>query len=71
MAEFSFHHGGVSVPDLQAAIDWYSRVLGFALEKEFYIPPARARAAMIRKGPLRFELFEPEDGTPLPEERRY
>ena len=71
MPEFSFHHGGVSVPDLAAAIEWYGRVLGFVLEKEFYIPPARAKAAMIRKGPLRFELFEPEDGAPLPEGRSH
>ncbi len=71
MADFRFHHGGVSVPDLDAAIAWYGRVLGFALEREFFIPPARARAAMIRKGPLRFELFEPEDGNPLPEGRSH
>lgn len=71
MPEFSFHHGGVSVPDLAEAIDWYGRVLGFALEKAFYIPPARAKAAMIRKGALRFELFEPEGGVPLPEGRSH
>ena len=71
MAEFTFHHGGVSVPDIDAAIDWYGRVLGFELEKSFYIAPAKAKAAMIRKGPLRFELFEPEDAAPLPEDRRH
>ena len=52
MAEFTFHHGGVSVPDIEAAIAWYGRVLGFELEREFNIPPAKARAAMIRKGAL-------------------
>ena len=71
MAEFAFHHGGVSVPSLAEAIDWYGRVLGFEVEKTFYIPPARAMAAMIKKGPLRFELFEPEDGNPLPESRSH
>ncbi|MEZ5742835.1 MAG: VOC family protein [Sphingomonadaceae bacterium] len=71
MADFTFHHGGVSVPDLAAAIDWYGRILGFEMEREFYIPPARCKAAMIRKGPLRFELFEPEDGAPLPEGRSH
>ena len=71
MAEFAFHHGGVSVPDIDAAIAWYGRVLGFEEERRFYIPPARAKAAMIRKGPLRFELFEPEDGNPLPEGRSH
>lgn len=71
MAEFSFHHGGVSVPSLDEAIDWYGRVLGFEVEKRFYIAPARAHTAMVRKGPLRFELFEVEGAAPLPEERRF
>ncbi|QGP78073.1 VOC family protein [Sphingobium sp. CAP-1] len=71
MAEFTFHHGGVSVPSLDDAIDWYGRVLGFTVEKRFYIAPARAQAAMIRKGPLRFELFEVEGAAALPEERRH
>lgn len=71
MAEFTFHHGGVSVPDLDAAIDWYGRVLGFTLEKRFWIEAARSHTAMIRKGPLRFELFEVEGAAPLPEDRRH
>ncbi|HWU04124.1 MAG TPA: VOC family protein [Novosphingobium sp.] len=70
MADFTFHHGGVCVPDLDAAIDWYGRVLGFALERRFDIAAARARAAFVKKGPLRFEIFEVEGAAPLPEERR-
>lgn len=71
MAEFSFHHGGVSVPSLDAAIDWYGRVLGFAVEKRFWIEAARSHTAMLKKGPLRFELFEVEGAAPLPEARRH
>jgi catechol 2,3-dioxygenase-like lactoylglutathione lyase family enzyme len=70
LADFTFHHGGVSVPSLEEAIDWYGRVLGFELEKRFRIEPAKANAAMIRKGPLRFELFEVEGADPLPDDRR-
>ncbi len=70
MAEFTFHHGGVSVPDLDAAIEWYGRVLGFVEERRFAIPPARAKVAFVRKGALRFELFEVEGAAPLPEDRR-
>jgi catechol 2,3-dioxygenase-like lactoylglutathione lyase family enzyme len=70
MADFTFHHGGVSVPSLEEAIAWYSRVLGFEVEKRFRIEPAKANVAMIRKGPLRFELFEVEGAAPLPEDRR-
>ncbi|MFC0687165.1 VOC family protein [Novosphingobium clariflavum] len=71
MAEFTFHHGGVSVPSLDEAIDWYGRVLGFAVEKRFYIEAARSRTAMVRKGPLRFEIFEVEGAAALPEDRRF
>lgn len=71
MAEFSFHHGGVSVPSLDEAIDWYGRVLGFELERRFYIEAAKSHTAMVRKGPLRFELFEVEGAAPLPDDRRH
>jgi catechol 2,3-dioxygenase-like lactoylglutathione lyase family enzyme len=70
MADFTFHHGGVSVPSLDDAIAWYDRVLGFEVEKRFRIEPAKANVAMISKGPLRFELFEVEGAAPLPEDRR-
>lgn len=71
MAEFTFHHGGVSVPSLDAAIDWYGRVLGFDLERKFFIAAANCHAAMVRKGPLRFEIFEVVGAAPLPEDRRH
>ncbi len=71
MAEFTFHHGGVSVPSRDEAIDWYDRVLGFVVEKKFYIEAAKAHTAMVRKGPLRFEIFEVEGAVPLPEDRRF
>lgn len=71
MAEFTFHHGGVSVPSLDQAIAWYGRVLGFELEKRFYLDAARSHTAIIRKGSLRFEIFEVEDASPLAEDRRH
>jgi methylmalonyl-CoA/ethylmalonyl-CoA epimerase len=71
VAEFSFHHGGVSVPSLDDAIDWYGHVLGFELERRFYIEAAKSHTAMVRKGPLRFELFEVEGAAPLPADRRH
>ncbi len=70
MAEFTFHHGGVSVPDIEAAIAWYDRVLGFKLEKRFTIEREKADTAMIRNGPMRFELFQVEGAAPLPASRR-
>jgi catechol 2,3-dioxygenase-like lactoylglutathione lyase family enzyme len=71
VADFTFHHGGVSVPDLDEAIDWYGRVLGFELEKRFYIEAAKSHTAFVKKGPLRFEVFQVEGAAPLPEDRRH
>jgi catechol 2,3-dioxygenase-like lactoylglutathione lyase family enzyme len=68
--ELRFHHGGVSVPDLEASIRWYREVLGFEVEHRFEIPKAHAKVAMLRRGALRMELFEVEHGKALPEERR-
>jgi catechol 2,3-dioxygenase-like lactoylglutathione lyase family enzyme len=46
-------------------------MLGFVVEKRFYIEAARSHTAMVRKGPLRFELFEVEGAAALPEDRRH
>ena len=64
------HHGAMSVPNLDAAIEWYDRVLGFVLEKRFPIPAIPAEVAMLRREQMRIELFEVPGALPLPEERR-
>ncbi len=66
----TFHHAGVSVPDLAAAIDWYAATLGFTLERRFRIEAADADVAFVRRGDLRFELFEVAGAAPLPAARR-
>jgi methylmalonyl-CoA/ethylmalonyl-CoA epimerase len=68
--EFWHHHGGISVPDLDAAIDWWRRVLGFEVEARFPIPAIPAEVAMLKHGPLRIELFQVPGARPLPGERR-
>jgi methylmalonyl-CoA/ethylmalonyl-CoA epimerase len=69
--EFRFHHGGVSVPNLEEAILWYQQMLGFEVERRFPIPQIPANVAMIKRGELRFELFEVPNANPLPEDRRF
>lgn len=68
--EFWHHHGGVSVPDLEASIRWYRDMLGFELERRFPIPSIPAEVAMLRNGPLHMELFQVPGAKLLPEERR-
>jgi methylmalonyl-CoA/ethylmalonyl-CoA epimerase len=68
--DFEFHHGGVNVPNLDEALKWYEHFLGFTFERGFDIPPANARVAFVKKGNMRFEIFETQGAKPLPEERR-
>ena len=51
--------------DLEAAIRWYHDILGFDVEQRFEIPKAHAHVAMIKRGPLRMELFQVQDVKPL------
>jgi len=64
------HHGALSVPDMEASIAWYGRVLGFEVERRFPIPHIPAQVAILRRDDLRIELFQVQNGKPLPEERR-
>jgi methylmalonyl-CoA/ethylmalonyl-CoA epimerase len=64
------HHFGISVPDLDAAIDWYGRMLGFTLESRMTIEKIPARIAFMRRDSFRIEIFEVPGAAPLPEERR-
>ena len=67
--EFWHHHGGISVPSLDAAIQWWHDILGFEVERRFHIPSIPADVAMLRNGPLHIELFEVQDANALPKER--
>jgi methylmalonyl-CoA/ethylmalonyl-CoA epimerase len=68
--EFWFHHGGVSVPDLDVAVQWYHDVLGFEVEARFPLPQVPCEVAMLRNGSLRMEIFGVPSAQPLPEDRR-
>jgi methylmalonyl-CoA/ethylmalonyl-CoA epimerase len=68
--EFWHHHGGVSVPDLDAAIAWWRTVLGFEVAERFPIPVIPAEVAMLKNGPMHIELFAVPGAKPLPADRR-
>lgn len=68
--EFRHHHGGISVPNLDASIRWFMSVLDFEVERQFEIAAIPAKVAMLRHGELRIELFEVPGAAPLPDERR-
>jgi methylmalonyl-CoA/ethylmalonyl-CoA epimerase len=64
--DFTFHHAGVSVPNLDEAIAWYRDILGFDVQRRFPLPPLNAEIAFMAKGPLNIELFQVAGATPLP-----
>jgi methylmalonyl-CoA/ethylmalonyl-CoA epimerase len=68
---FSLHHGAVSVPDLEASIQWYARVLKLHVERRFDLAAIQAHGAMLCGAGVRIELFEVPQAHPLPEERRF
>ena len=63
-------HLGISVPDMDASLAWYERVLGFELDFRVYLDIIPAHVAFIQRGSFRIELFQLEQAKPLPEERR-
>ncbi len=67
--EYWHDHAAVSVPDLESSIDWYSRVLGFAVEKRNVLGSLGARVAILVDGGLRIELFEVPGARPPAEDR--
>lgn len=57
----------MSVPDLDAAAEWYGRAFGFAEEFRFGLPGAEVR--MLKRAYLRLELFCVDGAKPLPKGR--
>jgi methylmalonyl-CoA/ethylmalonyl-CoA epimerase len=64
------HHFGVSVPDLDAAVNWYETMLGFQLEPRMKLDSIPARIAFLRRDNFRIEIFEVAGAARLPDARR-
>ncbi len=59
-------HGGMAVPDLDAAIEWYQRVLDFKVTQRF--GTSEFKAAFIEREGGRLEVFQatpPPPATPV------
>ena len=69
--DFDYHHVGLSVLDLDASIEWYGRVLGFAVDRRYRIDAIPAEVAELHRGDLRVELFEVPGAAALHEDRRH
>jgi lactoylglutathione lyase len=58
------HHVGVSVADLDAARDWYARVLGFTGGYSFEVPAAGLRGCFMAGAGTQIELLERAGSAP-------
>lgn len=64
------NHFAISVPDLEASIDWYHRVFGFTVLHRSEIPGTGIKVSHMQGKGFLMEIFCPPNGTPLPAERR-
>jgi len=55
-------HTTITVRDLQRSIEFYTRLLGFAIDHEMWIPESQLRIVFLRLGDTMLELF----GVPEP-----
>ncbi|MCL1896583.1 MAG: VOC family protein [Clostridiales bacterium] len=65
------HHIGISVPDLEETINWYSVRLGFRLIKRTTIPGLPVHMAHMQGPGFLLEIFEYEGAAALPEGRSH
>ncbi len=64
------HHFGMSVSDLDAAIEWFDKVLGFELDrKEDFLAKFGVHIAFIKSGDFSIELFQHDEGKAASSER--
>ena len=64
-------HTGISVRDMDEALVWYEKVLGFKpVYDQGYVPPLGAHLYFIEdKNGYQIELFKYDDPKPVPEDR--
>ena len=58
-------HIGLAVEDLQAALQWYTQVLGFRLTGAFQTPDG-VQARFLQNGDLVYEIYQPPEGVAAP-----
>jgi methylmalonyl-CoA/ethylmalonyl-CoA epimerase len=61
------HHFGISVPDRLATIRWYEEKLGFRQVYTYHLPDMKATVTFLKLGDFRLEVFELQNGQPMPE----
>lgn len=63
-------HVGISVPDMDKAVEWYIRVLGCTVKSDRYVETLKSRIVFLYLGTFQIELFQHDSCIPLAEERK-
>ncbi len=63
-------HTGITVNNMEKALDWYKRNLDFELVSDKYVAPLQLRICFVQNGDFQLELFQSDSGNPLPSYRR-
>ncbi len=69
--QISYHHVGISVPNLEESIAWYKKMLGFEVVSRMGGATNNGMlVALIGRGNCHIELFQVPGAKPLPDYRR-
>ena len=63
-------HTGITVDNMEEALKWYRENLGFELVSDKYVAPMNIRICFVQNGDFQLELFQHDNGTPVPDCRR-
>ena len=64
-------HCGISVPSIDSSIQWYTSILGFKVVSDKYFPDLNSRIVFMSLDGFSIELFEVDNASKLPEERKF
>ena len=68
--DLKWHHVGLSVSNLDAAIDFYGEVFGLVVEDRKYIAPIDTHLAFLRRDNFRLEIFQKAGSADVPPHRQ-
>ena len=60
------HHFGISVPNLEDAVQWYQEKLGFHILKQFDIAELKMRGVFLGVNGIQLEIVERAESQPNP-----
>jgi methylmalonyl-CoA/ethylmalonyl-CoA epimerase len=70
LKEIKPHHMSISVPDMEAAIAFWTDIFGFTLERRASIKVIPGKIAFLEHDGFHMELWEVEGANPVPESRK-